>query len=253
MKFNNRVILTGVLVLLLAGCSSLPELSQQATEPAQQTADEPPLSPFELMALELKRQPNQYHQSRKRVSAQARNTFADAIAWRKQGELDKAKQAFEQLTETNRDLSGPWLQLGDLAALQDNDASLKTAVSHYRRAIDINPANYLAHNRLARTLREQGKFSEAEQHYRQALVSWPAYDKAYLNLGILYDLYMGDKQKALEQYQIYQALQDKPQRQIKGWIADLSRQLASEQHSQLASQSTRQLAQHQAVTAGNEP
>lgn len=93
----------------------------------------------------------------------------------------------------------------------------------------VNQHNYFAHNRLALVFRELGEFEQAEQHYQYAIASWPAYDNSYLNLGILYDLYMGKKQQALPNYELYQALQDKPVRQVRGWIADLKRQLAKAQ------------------------
>ena len=55
-----------------------------------------------------------------------------------------------------------------------------------------------------------------------------------LLLIILYDLYLGKKNQALEHYHLYQALLAQPDRQVSGWIADVTRQLASSEQAQIA-------------------
>ena len=52
-----------------------------------------------------------------------------------------------------------------------------------------------------------------------------AFSQAYLNRGILYDLYLGEKSLALNDYELYQALSNDESRQLKGWIIDLQRQI----------------------------
>ncbi len=49
----------------------------------------------------------------------------------------------------------------------------------------------------------------------------------HLNLGILYDLYRGEKKAALQHFSRYQELQLSDDRVVAGWIADLERQLNS--------------------------
>jgi Flp pilus assembly protein TadD len=143
---------------------------------------------------------------------------------------------FEQMTLLYPQLSGPWVQLGDisLSIEQDEDQALANAYSHFYKATQVNPHNYLARNRLAAVLRQQGRFNEAEAEYKKALESWPGFANGYKNLGILYDLYIGNKQSALDNYKIYQALQEKPERKMRGWIADLTRQIDNQQRDQLA-------------------
>ena len=58
---------------------------------------------------------------------------------------------------------------------------------------------------------------------------WGGYAPAYRNLGILYDLYFGDIEKALGYYQDYQAFFAEPNRQVKGWIVDIERRLKAQQ------------------------
>lgn len=82
-------------------------------------------------------------------------------------------------------------------------------------------------------LREQGEFEQAQKHYQQALAAWPAFVPARKNLAILLDLYMGEATLALEEYQTVAALNNlnklPEDRQLKGWIADLSRRVATEE------------------------
>ncbi len=79
-------------------------------------------------------------------------------------------------------------------------------------------------NESAIELREKGQFSAAEKIYLSALSLREEHAPTHRNLGILYDLYVGDPTKALEHYSRYQALTGSEDRAMAGWIADLQRQ-----------------------------
>ncbi len=70
--------------------------------------------------------------------------------------------------------------------------------------------------------RQQGKFVEAEQAYQQALAIDDQYANAWLNLGILYDLYRPDAIKARQAYEKFQSLQATPDKDVAAWIKALS-------------------------------
>ena len=202
-------------------------------------------------------QSNRYLDGKKSVSAAARKNFSLALAAKKAGKLDEAEAGFVELTVREPTLSGPWVQLGDIAKQRvqlskqqkQQEQLLEKAAEQYRQAIFINSSNYRAHNRLATVYREQGQFDMALTHYQKAIDAWPAFAPAYKNRGILQDLYIGNKSEALVDYRIFQALnqakantdvqvaQDKQfiksQRQIKGWIADLSRQIQQDTNKRL--------------------
>jgi tetratricopeptide (TPR) repeat protein len=147
---------------------------------------------------------------------------------KKKGEFSQAQQRFIALSEQHPNLSGIWLQLALLAKQQNKDdieQRHKDMSRYLNNAISANALNYLAHNELALVLRQQGQFKQALNHYELAIKSWPAFALGYLNRGILYDLYMGDKSLALSDYELYQALSNDNSRQLKGWIIDLQRQL----------------------------
>ena len=145
----------------------------------------------------------------------------------KNKEYAQAQQLLHALTTSHVTLSGPWLKLGDVATLQQKDSE---AQIFYKKTIVVNANNYFARKRLAALYSKQGDFSAAKKQYQAAIVNWPGFILAHQNLGILLDLYIGDKEAALNQYQIAQELyqlRDKAiNKQLKGWIADLTRQVA---------------------------
>ena len=73
-------------------------------------------------------------------------------------------------------------------------------------------------------LREHGRFPEAEAQYLQALAVRENHADTHRNIGVLYDLYLGDRERALQHFYRYQALSDEDTRRVSGWIADLERQ-----------------------------
>jgi cellulose synthase operon protein C len=82
----------------------------------------------------------------------------------------------------------------------------------------------LAANAQGIAQRKAGKFAEAEAAYRHALEADPNYAPAHLNLGILCDLYRGQPQEALPQFEQYVALTGENKR-VSGWIAELRKRL----------------------------
>jgi tetratricopeptide (TPR) repeat protein len=226
-------------ISLLSACSTFEGVLQEA---ASNVANEkgiehvepmPELDPLTLKAMQLREQPNQYQLNKTGTPVQAKHQFKQALALKRQGKLNEAQKQFLHLSEGYPALSGPWLQLADLSLLQakptEQVSARDLAVKQLEKALSLNPHNYFAHNRLAALLRQQGQFKQAELHYQKATASWPGFAEAYLNKGILYDLYLGNKKQALENYQLYQALVEESDRRVKGWIADLGRQIKSEQ------------------------
>lgn len=244
MRFTRLVQLLGILFMLSACAVFDSEPGNQVVQPqpaSEGQANLLALSPLQQKAFDLKNSPDRYLQSAVVVSEPIRVRYREALAAKRHGQHQQAQTLLLQLTQQAPELSGPWLHLGDIIihdlSLDDDSPSTQQAfhqaMEYYRAAINVNPHNYYAHNRLAMLLRERGEFELAKAHYQQAINSWAGFDKAYLNLGILYDLYLNNKHLALKQYDTYQLLQEEPDRQVKGWIADIARQL-KQQHSQTA-------------------
>lgn len=142
--------------------------------------------------------------------------------------LGKAGQQVEQLSQEYPTSSAALVFAADIARAQEQDT--QQVIALYQQALQRNRHNYFAHNRLGAVYRQQGQFELAQQHYDAAIEAWPGFAPAYLNRAILADLYLGKKIQALDDYEVYLALLEiaQPQakhRKVKGWIADLQRQL----------------------------
>lgn len=227
MSYSNRYWRYGFILLLafgLAACSSSPKKASNADmdaeiEAAMATKGEPPKG-FDASA------PNEnpYLTQDVNVPGAAQSLFNSAVTAMQNNDWQKAEVLLQELTTTYPDLSGPFLNLGITYRHLDNYTAAETA---FRNAIAANALNLDAYNQLGLLLREQGRFDEAEQEYLAAIKVWPKHADSHKNIGILYDLYLGQYDKALNHFEIYQYLQTEPDRQVAGWIIDLKRRIGA--------------------------
>ncbi|ARN72786.1 tetratricopeptide repeat protein [Oceanicoccus sagamiensis] len=212
MRFINgtqRITLFVVLTLLISACQFVP-----TTSTVQPVEDSATLAPSKAV--------NPYLQNRPAVSAAASDHYQQAQAALANQDWAKAELHLQWLTAKAPELSGPYVSLAQLYSRTEQTAKVAPM---FKQAIATNSSNLSAYNQYAIFLREQGQFNEAEALYQQALVVWPDYPEGHLNLGILYDLYMGKLALALAHYQQYQNLQPEPDRQVAGWIVDTQRRI----------------------------
>ncbi|MFC6924331.1 tetratricopeptide repeat protein [Microbulbifer taiwanensis] len=165
---------------------------------------------------------NPYLAQAGRAPAAAREGMEIARQAFEAGDVATAEAELQKLTESWPKLSGPWFNLG---IVQSRAGNTETAEQSLRQAIAVNDSNVFAWNQLAALLRDAGRFDEALQCYREALARWPDYGDAHRNLGILFDLYLQQPQKALQHYRAAQSLRQEPDKQLAGWIVDLERRL----------------------------
>lgn len=173
--------------------------------------------------IELSVPPNPYFQHNGLVDPQARQAFDQALTLIDEKNYPAAIDLLDTLITDFPDLSGPYLNLAIVYAELNQMARSKTL---FEKAIKVNPDNLEAYNQLAIVHRQLGEFEAAERRYQQALRRWSGYGDAYLNLGILQELYMGKLEMALQNYRRYQTLQSKPDRRVNAWVQDLQRRLA---------------------------
>jgi tetratricopeptide (TPR) repeat protein len=107
-----------------------------------------------------------------------------------------------------------WILLGATDLQQGEVAS---ASDKFRKAIAISPSRYEGYLDLGLSLRRQGLFADAEKTYLEGIASAPHPD-LHLNLGILYELYRGDKLKALEHYRSYLTAGGGASARVEGWV-----------------------------------
>jgi len=118
----------------------------------------------------------------------------------------------------------PSINLGLLYANSNRKAEAEVVL---HEVVQRHPDACAAQVRLGQLYRESFRFIEAETAYKTCLQHDPGYPAALLNLGILYELYRGSFDLALSHYERYQLAISEPDRKVQGWIAELSRRLAT--------------------------
>ncbi|HEY3699495.1 MAG TPA: tetratricopeptide repeat protein [Spongiibacteraceae bacterium] len=156
------------------------------------------------------------------IPAAAQTLFDSAIVAQREQQWPQAEQQLKQLTEKYPQLSGPHLNLA-LVYAQTQRGEL--AEAEFKQALQVNPNNLAAYDQYGIWLRGQTRMQEAETIYLQALARNPEHADTHLDLGILYDLYMGKLPQALEQYQRYLELTNDEKSPVRGWVADLQRRI----------------------------
>ena len=193
-------------VLALAGCGSVPvpfsgdtgaPATSRAPSPVARPAAPPPEEPVDQ-------------------STQA--AFDNASRALRSGRNDDAEQAFRALAQAHPELGGPHANLG---VIYRQANKLTESVTELETAVRLNPRQPIYFNQLGISYRMQGQFAKARDAYLRAIALNANYAPATLNLGILYDLYLGDAPHALEMYGRYLALSPGGDPTVTKWVADL--------------------------------
>jgi tetratricopeptide (TPR) repeat protein len=153
------------------------------------------------------------------VDPQWRKAYEHALGLMLANKLPEAERELTALAERQPGLAGPYANLGILYFREGRTADA-VKVLEYAIALNPRPAYY---NELGMVHRTEGRFEAAEQAYRRALELDPDYAFAHLNLGILYDLYLQQPDRALPHYERYRALAPGEAGTVEKWIADLKR------------------------------
>jgi tetratricopeptide (TPR) repeat protein len=198
------------LTILLSSCAG----SKKEEEPVA-------LTPEQIRIMELvKFGPDPYEAKAPVVVPEAKAAFDAAMKSLNSGDESGAEAQFKVMMEKYPTLSGSAYNLAVMAKKKGN---LKVAKEYLNTAIGRNGNNLNARSLRAQICREEGNFPDAEKEYLEIIKLWGGYLTAYKNLGILYDLYMGDSVKALPYYKKYQSLIAQPDKQVNGWIIDIER------------------------------
>ncbi len=213
-----RLFTSLLLTALIGGCGSLPLIPENSSEPKVAV---------EATSLQAKR-PDRDEPVAKltvEVSADVRELYNKALKAMAEGSDTVASAFLFEVIERESELAGPWVNLSILAARQADSESanefLATALSH-------NPSNCDALSLQGIQRRVVGKFNEAEASYLKCIRLNPNHLQARLNLGVLYELYMGRYTDALIMYEAYQLARVQPDAKVNGWMVDLERRLASQ-------------------------
>ena len=157
------------------------------------------------------------------IPERAAQQYSQALLLMKSGRNTDAELEFKQLAAGYPQFAGPQLNLG---LLYLHDSRFPEAEAAFKAALVLKPSSAMAGNELGITLRKMGKFGEAETAYQQAIAAEPDYAPAHLNLGVLYDLYLAQPQKALDEYERYMAIVGE-NKQVAGWMVELRKRVGA--------------------------
>lgn len=157
------------------------------------------------------------------IPARAAQQYSQALQMMKSNRGTDAELEFKQLTVAYPQFAGPQLNLG---LLYLHDSRLPEAEAAFKAALQVTPANPIAGDELGIVERKLGKFADAESAYLRAIAAEPNYAPAHLNLGMLYDLYLSEPQKALEQFQRYIEIAGE-NKQVAGWVIELRKRVGA--------------------------
>ena len=222
---RGSLVLLASLQILLSACSTVRQVDQVL--PIQSATGDMAHVSEAVPEPEPEPEPevNPYLVDREPIPERARRKFEQSKLAMVRGDWNSALLQLQGLVDEYPQLSGPSLNLALVYQQRDD----KTHADHwFQQSIARNTNNLLAYNQYGIFLRERGRFEQAEKTYLAALAIWEPHADTHRNIGILYDLYRGDKKSAVQHFYRYQALQDKDDRVVAGWIVDLERQLNSE-------------------------
>lgn len=217
-----------VLSALLTACVSLPEGGSSAKSSASSAAagtdpsDQSAAAPAGGGNTPSERPPAMVDVPVPTLKGNTAEEFEMAVSFLQEGRYDEALALLRHITAEQPELAGPWINLGQVYVALEAPEEARQA---FESAVAANPYNCTAHNELGLLSRQNGDFEAAERHYLSCLERVPGNDAAHLNLGILYELYLGRLNEALASYRQYQALQAEEDRRVKGWVMDLERRL----------------------------
>lgn len=214
-------------LIILACAFALAACSSQTSKPQGQIAkDAKPAKPYDYE--KMKKRPvaakvfgdNPYLQNQVQLPTQAISEYQFSVKALRGGNQDLGELQLQNMLNEYPELSGPAY---NLAALNKERGNIDQAKKYVALAVERNNDNFDAHNLRASILREEGDFEAAETVYQDILGRWGGYAPAYRNLGVLYDLYLGDPVKAIVYYRQYNKMLEQPDAQVEGWIVDIER------------------------------
>ncbi|UCD58128.1 MAG: tetratricopeptide repeat protein [Candidatus Hydrogenedentota bacterium] len=147
--------------------------------------------------------------------------FLDKLSYEELSMLDQRLQALISVSSENKDLTrkcaGCYI---DLARAYHDNGQYSRSAEALKIAIAVDPGNAVAHCNLGEVYKHLRLFDDAIRELGEAKRLNPDLPDTYINLGIIYDDYVVDDQKALECYSKYLELGG-TDRQVLEWISTI--------------------------------
>ena len=188
-------------MLLLAGCASTPV---SAPAPSKESASTSSAG------------------TAKKVSPEVQQAFDQAVVTLRSGDYKGAIKAFSKVSRQAPKLAAPYINQAIAYRHLDDMLQAEKAVQEALKRDSKSPE---ALNMLGLIKRANGDFPAAKKNYEKAISIQPDYAEAHLNLAMLCDIYLVDWSCAKSHYERFLALDPQPDKQVKGWVADLNRRM----------------------------
>ena len=158
---------------------------------------------------------------RAEMDGETLSAFTRAVDFMEQARYDEAIALLEQVIEYSPRLTAPHV---DIALAYEQKGETEKAEEHLKTALDLIPGHPVASNTYGLLLRKNGRFADAREIFEVSLDHFPEYLPVRKNLGILCELYLGDLDTALEQFEIYSEAAPEDEL-VKIWIASLRQRI----------------------------
>ncbi|MEN8169002.1 MAG: tetratricopeptide repeat protein [Pseudomonadota bacterium] len=211
MAVNNRLYLL-IIGMLMAGCATTGDKSAGSTtetkagvvnaDTASSTTEEQPI----VVAMD-------------EMQRQALDTVLDVM---RAGEWLTARELMQELIISYPRLAAAYANMGNIHLQLDDTEKAEQA---WLKALELRPAWAAVYNQLGIFYRDQVRFEQALAMYQKAIESDESYANSHRNIAILYEIYLGEGEKALEYYRRYRELVGGDEREVLLWVADLERRV----------------------------
>jgi tetratricopeptide (TPR) repeat protein len=202
-------VLAVVVLAILGGCASAPEVVKKPVEAVQQAVSGAATAAANAAAAVVPEKP---------IDPEAQRAFDSARSALRAGRTADAERGFRDVAARYPDLGGAHANLG---LIMRNAGKHDESIAALERAVKASPRQPVFFNQLGVSYRHKGQFAKAREAYESALALDPNYADAHLNLGVLLDLYLGDNALALVHYERYLALSPAGDAAVGKWVADL--------------------------------
>ncbi len=147
-----------------------------------------------------------------------RPDFERAIVLMQEDREKEAMPILQEIVDQAPGVTAPYI---NLALIYRHAEQFEQAEELLQTALQLVPDHPVANSEYGLLLRQTGRFEEAREVYQATLLLFPEYLPVHRNLGILCELYLGDKECAVEQYTIYSKARP-DDKAVASWIADLN-------------------------------
>ena len=182
--YNSHIIVL-LMAALISACQSLPGEAPETTAKPQGMSEEVSADNSPTPVAGAENEPESIDLDQQ--------DYEQAVGELKNGASAEALILLSRLSRDTPDKPNLFTNLG-LAHFQLDQADL--AEQAFQQAISRNSNDAVAHNHLGILKRRQGQFQDALTEYQRAIEIDAEYAGAHFNLGILFDLYLQDLEKA---------------------------------------------------------